>query len=100
MSMSKKKNFVFTSEGLQLLDWLKKVCSVTRDADVVRIALSALCDIMIAIQRGDRIIIRSRDGQSEKAYHPFLDLDEEEALKPPVDALERYKKGSFRPAIA
>lgn len=49
---------------------------------------------MVAIQRGDKIIIRSFDGQSEKQFHPFLDVeDEEEALRPPIEALERYKKG-------
>jgi hypothetical protein len=92
LTRSQKKNFVFPPEAIEIMAWLKTVCLVKRDADVIRLALGTLSDIMIAIGRGDRVVIKSADGRSERPYHPFLDLEDEPAA-PPTEALARYKRG-------
>lgn len=91
-SRSQKKNFVFPPEAIEILAWLKSVCLVNRDADVIRLALGTLTDLMLAIGRGDKIFIKSPDG-SEKQYHPFLDMENKPA-SPPLDAIARYKRAS------
>ncbi len=85
--MSKKKNFVFSEEGLKVFSWLKRVCVLNRDSDLMRLSLGTLCDLMIAIEKGEKIVIQSADG-TEKQYHPFLEMD---APAPPLEALEKFR---------
>lgn len=89
--MSQKKNFVFSDEGLKVFSWLKRVCVLPRDSDLIRLALGTLCDLMIALEKGEKIVIRSADG-SERQYHPFLEVDAEKPA-PPVEALAEFRRG-------
>lgn len=76
MSAKTRKTFLFGSEGIDLLTWLKSACEVRTDAEVVRYALGALADLMIADREGKTIFIRAQDG-SEVRYHPVFTEDGE-----------------------
>lgn len=83
-----RKTFLFPDEGIKILDWLKAVCHVSTDAEVVRFALGALSDLMIASAKGDTIVIRSADG--ERRYHPVFTETEQSA---PTEALKTFRSG-------
>ena len=91
MALSKKtyrKTFLFPESGLSLLNWLQSACHVRTDADVVRYAIGALSDLMMAIKKGDEIVIRSKDG-SERRYNPVFELDQ---IDPdPIEDLKAFR---------
>jgi hypothetical protein len=93
LARSQRKNFVFPPEALEILAWLKAVCFIKRDADVLRLALGTLSDVMLALEKGDKVVFRSANGR-ERPYHPFLDIADK-ARTPPTEALKRYKKGEL-----
>ena len=64
-----RKSFSCTQEGDALLTWLREVCNLQSDADVLRYAVSTLADLMVATGNGDEVIIRSADGR-ERIYSP------------------------------
>ncbi len=83
-----RKTFIFPESGIALLNWLQTACRVKTDADVVRYAIGALSDLMMATKNGDEVIIRSPDG-SERKYHPVFELDEVEP--DPIDHLRDFR---------
>ena len=64
-----RKSFSCTSDGEALLAWLREVCDLQSDADVLRHAVSTLADLVLAAGSGDEVIIRSADGH-ERVYSP------------------------------
>ena len=64
-----RKSFSCTQEGDALLTWLREVCNLQSDADVLRHAISTLADLMMATGNGYEVIIRSDDGH-ERVYSP------------------------------
>ncbi|MBW4985850.1 hypothetical protein KZZ07_25230 [Mameliella sp. CS4] len=64
-----RKSFSCTSDGEALLAWLREVCDLQSDADVLRHAFSTLADLVAATGNGDEVIIRSADGH-ERVYSP------------------------------
>lgn len=85
-----RKSFLFDKAGIEVLGWLKSVCRVKSDVDVVRLGLGCLADLMQEDRNGSKIIIRAADG-SERIYHPVF--EEEEIAPEPVEALREFRAG-------
>lgn len=64
-----RKSFPCTQDGDALFAWLREVCDLQSDADVLRHAVSTLADLVLATGNGDEVIIRSVDGR-ERVYSP------------------------------
>lgn len=90
MAKTIRKTFLFPPSGIELLTWLRKEIKVKTDADVVRYAIGALVDLMMALKAGDTIVIRSRDG-AERSYHPVWQDDGDEGEVDPVAALDDFR---------
>lgn len=90
MAKTIRKTFLFPPSGIDLLLWLRKEIKVKTDADVVRYAIGALVDLMMALKSGDTIVIRARDG-SERSYHPIWQEDVDEGEVDPVAALDDFR---------
>ncbi len=88
MSDTTRKSFIFDEAGIKVLGWLKSVCRVKTDVDVVRLGLGCLTDLMQEDRKGATIIIRSADG-SERTYHPIY--EGEELAPEPLDAIEEFR---------
>lgn len=95
---STRKTFLFPPEGISLLSWLRSVCDVKTDAEVIRYAVGALADLMIADRGGVKIILRHPDGR-EEMYHPVFDADlgSEPQVNPSV-ALAAYRRKTVEAA--
>ncbi|MEP2627446.1 MAG: hypothetical protein ABJP66_06590 [Hyphomicrobiales bacterium] len=95
-SKGQRKSFLFPEEAIKLIDWLRKVCRVGTDSDVVRLGIGCLADLMLEDKQGNEIIIREKDG-TERKYHPVFDLEE---LQPdPIEAIKAYR-AEIRKTIA
>lgn len=84
-----RKTFLFPPEGIELLAWLRTKCEVKTDAEVVRYAIGALTDLLIADQEGKTVVFRGPKGE-ETIYHPVFEGGSEPEFNP-VEALERYR---------
>ena len=90
-----RKNFIFDEAGLVILKWLKSICHVKTDAEVVRLGLSCLADLMSEDNKGSEIIIRKADG-TEIKYHPVFEPDD--ITPEPTAALLSFRTQSRRKA--
>ena len=64
-----RKSFCCPQEGDALFAWLREVCDLQSDAEILRHAVATLADLMAATGNGDEVIIRSGDGR-ERVYSP------------------------------
>lgn len=88
MSETTRKSFIFDKAGIKVLNWLKSVCRVKADVDVVRLGLGCLADLMQEDKKGSTIVIRAADG-TERIYHPIYEVED---LEPePLEAIEEFR---------
>jgi len=93
---NQRKSFLFPAAAVRLISWLREVCRVSTDSEVVRLGIGCLSDLMMADKEGKQIIIRAADG-TEKRYHPVFDL--QNAQPDPVEDLETFRAGIRKPAM-
>lgn len=66
-----RKSFVFPQDVSERLERLSSITRLESSSSVVRLALVVLEDLVDAIAKGEKIVIKDEAGR-ERAYNPFV----------------------------
>lgn len=70
-----RKTFVFPEAAVRRLEGIKWTCRLDSYSQVLRLALMVLEELVLAIRRGDTIVIRDKSGQ-ERIYDPIYEPED------------------------
>jgi hypothetical protein len=65
-----KRSFVFSKEAIDRLERLERTWRLESGSSVLRVALAVFEDLTAAMERGEKVILKTRDGD-EISYNPL-----------------------------
>jgi hypothetical protein len=79
----------FTQETIDKVERLRKNSGVATNADAVRLAIEISVVVLEAMEKGQKLLIESRDGSLERVFVPQVDGSYPDRLAPWQDKLTR-----------